>query len=39
MDMLDLDFQKAFSKVPYRKLAHGIEGRGMPWVENWLWEG
>jgi len=36
-----LDFQKAFDKVPHRKLimkleAHGIDRKILQWIGNWL---
>jgi ribonuclease P/MRP protein subunit RPP40 len=41
VDVIYLDFSKAFDKVPhqrlYRKLlAHGIGGQILEWVKNWL---
>ena len=41
VDVVYLDFQKAFDKVPHRRLvtkirAHGIGGRVLTWIENWL---
>ena len=41
MDVIFLDFAKAFDKVPHRRLlaklqAHGIDGRVVRWVESWL---
>ena len=43
MDVIYLDFQKAFDKVPHGRLvskleAHGIGGEILKWVENWLSE-
>ena len=40
-DKIYLDFQKAFDKVPHKRLliklkAHGIQGNILKWVENWL---
>ena len=40
-DVLYLDFSKAFDRVPHRRLickikAHGIDGRLLAWIENWL---
>ena len=42
VDVIYLDFQKAFDKVPHRRLlakvkAHGIDGIILKWIENWLW--
>ena len=42
VDVIYLDFQKAFDKVPHRRLlakvkAHGIDGMILKWIENWLW--
>ena len=41
VDVIYLDFQKAFDKVPYRRLlskvrALGIDGMVANWIENWL---
>ena len=41
MDVLYLDFSKAFNKVPIRRLLSkyaglGIRGKLLAWVENWL---
>ena len=41
MDVVYLDFSKAFDKVPWRRLmskvkAKGINGRIFKWIENWL---
>ena len=41
MDVIYLDFQKAFDKVPHARLlekikAHGITGNILNWLENWL---
>ena len=41
MDVIYLDFQKAFDKVPQKRLlvklaAHGITGNVLKWIENWL---
>ena len=41
VDVVYLDFQKAFDKVPQRRLvgkirAHSIRGRVLKWIENWL---
>jgi len=41
VDVIYLDFQKAFDKVPHRRLilklaAHGIGGEVLKWIENWL---
>ena len=41
VDVVYLDFQKAFDKVPHRRLvgkirAHGIGGRVLTWIEKWL---
>jgi hypothetical protein len=41
VDVIYLDFAKAFDKVPHRRLiakfkAHGIGGNVLRWVENWL---
>jgi len=39
VDIIYLDFQKAFDKVPHRRLvlklkAHGIDGNVLKWIEN-----
>ena len=41
MDIIYLDFQKAFDKIPHKRLlhklaAHGIRGELLLWIENWL---
>ena len=41
IDVLYLDFAKAFDKVPHKRLlkkvqAHGVSGKVYSWVENWL---
>ena len=41
MDIIYLDFSKAFDKVPRLRLlekmkAHSINGRQLKWIENWL---
>ena len=41
VDIIYLDFQKAFDKVPHRRLMKkvryiGIDGEVATWVENWL---
>ena len=41
MDVVFLDFSKAFDKVPHRKLlsqleGHGISGKIQHWIKNWL---
>ena len=41
VDIIYLDFQKAFDKVPHKRLlhklaAHGISGDLLLWIENWL---
>ena len=43
VDVVYLDFQKAFDKVPHKRLlakikAHGIDGKVLSWLENWLSE-
>ncbi|CAM4529159.1 unnamed protein product [Caretta caretta] len=40
-DIVYLDFQKAFDKVPHQRLlcklnCHGIRGKILSWTENWL---
>ncbi|CAM4425189.1 unnamed protein product [Lepidochelys kempii] len=41
VEIVYLDFQKAFDKVPYQRLlhklsCHGIRGKILSWIENWL---
>ncbi|CAM5097662.1 unnamed protein product [Natator depressus] len=41
VDIVYLDFQKAFDKVPLQRLlcklsCHGIRGKILSWIENWL---
>ena len=41
MDIVYLDFSKAFDKVPHRRLvekikAHSIDGRILTWISSWL---
>ena len=41
VDLVYLDFQKAFDKVPHERLivnvnAHGIQGDAARWMKNWL---
>jgi len=41
VDVIYLDFQKAFDKVPHRRLstkieAHGIGGEVLKWIQSWL---
>ena len=41
IDVLYLDFAKAFDKVPHKRLlkkvqAHGVSGKVYSWIENWL---
>ena len=41
VDIVYLDFQKAFDKVPHKRLllkikSFGIEGRVLNWIKNWL---
>ena len=41
MDVVYLDFQKAFDKVPHQRLllklkAHGIGNDVIKWIEKWL---
>uniref|UniRef100_A0A452ILW9 Reverse transcriptase domain-containing protein n=1 Tax=Gopherus agassizii TaxID=38772 RepID=A0A452ILW9_9SAUR len=41
VDIVYLDLQKAFVKVPHQKLlhklsCHGIRGKILSWIENWL---
>ncbi len=42
-DVVHLDFQKTFDKVPHKQLlrklqAHGITGNTRNWLEDWLSE-
>ncbi|KAF2361688.1 Reverse transcriptase domain [Trinorchestia longiramus] len=41
VDLVYLDFQKAFDKLPHERLmtkveAHGIQGNYSRWIRNWL---
>eukprot|EP00061_Rhincodon_typus_P005279 g24584.t1 len=41
LDVIYLDFQKAFEKVPQRRLlnkgrAHGVRDKILAWTEDWL---
>ena len=41
VDVVYLDFSKAFDKVPWNKLlqkleSHGIQGNILEWIKNWL---
>lgn len=41
VDVIYLDFAKAFDKVPYKRLykkinSHGIGGKALSWVKEWL---
>ena len=41
VDLVYLDFQKAFDKVPHERLmlkenAHGIQGDAARWIQSWL---
>eukprot|EP00061_Rhincodon_typus_P013987 g40720.t1 len=41
MDMIYMDFSKAFDKVPHARLVHKIRSNGIPgelaiWIQNWL---
>ncbi|KAF2343194.1 Reverse transcriptase domain, partial [Trinorchestia longiramus] len=41
VDLVYLDFQKAFDKVPHKRLmakveAHGIRGNYSRWIRNWV---
>jgi len=41
VDVIYLDFQKVFDKVPHKRLvlklaAHSIGGKILKWIENWL---
>ena len=43
VDVIYLDFQKAFDKVPHQRLliklkSHGVEGKLLKWLEDWLSE-
>ena len=43
VDVIYLDFQKAFDKVPHQRLliklkAHGVDGKLLKWLEDWLSE-
>ena len=41
VDVIYLDFQKAFDKALHRRLlkklkAHGVKGKILAWIEDWL---
>ncbi len=41
LDIIYLDFAKAFDKVPKQRLikkleAHGVKGNVLKWIHNWL---
>ena len=41
VDLVYMDFQKAFDKVPHERLmvkvnSHGIQGDAAIWIRNWL---
>ena len=41
VDVIYLDFQKAFDKVPHQKLilnlkSHGMENSIINWIESWV---
>ena len=41
VDVIYLDFAKAFDKVPHRRLllklvTHGISGKVLKWIQDWL---
>ena len=41
MDVINLDFDKAFDKVPQQRLLrklerYGVSGRVLSWIEGWL---
>ena len=41
MDVVYLDFQKAFDKVPHQRLLHKLKAHGIGnvvinWIEEWL---
>src|ERR1700730_16689281 len=41
VDVIYLDFAKAFDKVPHKRLvrkldAHGITGKILKWIDSWL---
>ena len=43
VDVIYLDFKKAFDQVPHKRLlakikAHGIDGKLLAWLDNWLSE-
>ena len=43
VDVIYLDFQKAFDKVPHQRLliklkSHGVAGKLLKWLEDWLSE-
>ena len=41
VDVIFVDFAKAFNKVPHQRLlsklkSHGISGKVLNWIKNWL---
>ena len=36
MDVVYLDFQKAFDKVPHQRLLFKLKARVINWLEKWL---
>ena len=41
VDIMYLDFQKAFDKVPHKRLAHSVSANGidckvLKWISAWL---
>ena len=43
MDLIYLNFQKAFDKIPHERvlvkgMAHGLQGSAARWIRNWLAE-
>ena len=44
VDVVFLDFQKAFDKVPHKRLlqkvrVHGVGGKVLAWIEDWFSKG
>ena len=36
VDLVYMDFSKAFDKVPHKVKSHRIQGEVANWIQNWL---